>query len=343
MFRLSPLTRLRIKHFTTNTRGYYSLWILGVILTITMCADLIANDHPLIVYYKGEVSFPVLFFYPETRFGGQLEIEADYTDPYILDKIQKHGWYVMPLIPYHHDSISTNLIGNLPEFPSSRHLLGVDTFGRDILAYTIYGLRTSLCFGFMLTLLSSIIGIAIGAVQGFYGGKIDIITQRIIEIWSGLPVLYLLIILGSMIELTFLWLLAIMLLFKWTILVNIVRAECLRTRNLDYVKAAHVLGVPSYKIIFRHILPNAMITTFTLLPFIMSGSISSLMVLDFLGLGLHMSTPSLGELILQGKNNLFAPWLACMAFTLIATCFSLLLFIGEAIRDAFDPHKMEQM
>ncbi|MBL0941133.1 MAG: ABC transporter permease [Alphaproteobacteria bacterium] len=337
--KISPLTQRRIQHFKANRRGFWSLWIFSVIFIFTLFAEFIANDKPLMVSFDDELYYPVFKSYSETTFGGEFEAEANYKDPYVSELIQKKGWMLWPPLRYSYNTINYNLHQPAPSSPSRENLLGTDDQGRDVLARLIYGFRLSVLFGLTLTLFSSIIGVVAGAVQGYFGGVIDITFQRVIEIWSGLPVLFLLIILGSLVEPNFWWLISLMLLFSWMSLVNVVRAEFLRARNFDYVKAARALGLPTPLIMFRHVLPNAMVATLTYIPFILNGSITTLTSLDFLGFGLPPGSPSLGEMLAQGKNNLYAPWLSLTSFTVVAFLLTLLVFIGEAIRDAFDPRK----
>ncbi|MBW1996957.1 MAG: ABC transporter permease [Deltaproteobacteria bacterium] len=341
-FRISPLTRRRLMNFRANRRGYWSLWVFLALFVTSLFAEFIANDKPLILRYDGEFYFPVLFEYPETAFGGFLPTEADYRDPEVAELIEEKGWMIWPPVPYSYDTINYDLKVPAPAPPSADNWLGTDDQGRDVVARLIYGFRISVLFGLILTVLSSLVGIAAGAVQGYFGGWIDLLFQRFIEIWSGLPILYLLIILASVVEPNFWWLLGLMLLFSWMSLVGVVRAEFLRVRNFDYVRAARALGVSDTMIMFRHILPNAMVATLTFLPFILNGSITTLTALDFLGFGLPPGSPSLGELLNQGKNNLQAPWLGITAFMVLAVMLSLLIFIGEAVRDAFDPRKTER-
>jgi microcin C transport system permease protein len=338
---VTPLTRRRIANFKKNRRGYYSFWIFLVLFILSIFAEFIANDKPMMVKYNGEIYVPVLFKYAETEFGGDFGTEADYRDPYVKELIEKKGdgWIVWPLIRYSYRTINYDLPTPAPSAPTWDNLLGTDDQGRDVMARTIYGFRISVLFGLILTISSSVIGIAAGAVQGYFGGKTDLFFQRFIEIWSGLPVLFILILLASLVTPNFWWLLGIMLLFNWTTLVSVVRAEFLKARNLEYVKAAKALGVGEYTIIFRHVLPNAMVSALTFLPFILTGAITTLTSLDFLGFGLPVGSPSLGELLAQGKSNLQAPWLGFTAFIVLAIMLSLLIFIGEAIRDAFDPRK----
>lgn len=306
---------------------------------ITFFAEFIANDRPLLVKFQGEYYTPVFQAYPETTFGGQFKTEADYRDPYVRGLIEKEGWLIFPPIPYDYTTFNYDLQTPAPSPPSPENWLGTDDQGRDLLARLIYGFRISIWFGLTLTFFSSIIGIAAGAIQGYFGGIIDLSFQRFMEIWHGLPVLYLLIILASLVEPNFWWLLGLMLLFSWMSLVDVVRAEFLRARNFDYVRAARALGVREYVILWRHVLPNAMVSAITFIPFILNGSITTLTSLDFLGFGLPPWSPSLGELLAQGKANPNAPWLGMTGFLVLAITLSLLIFIGEAVRDALDPRK----
>jgi len=336
---LSPIAQRRWASFKANKRGWWSLWIFGIIFFISLFAEFIANDKPLVVSYKEQLYYPVFVDYPETKFGGDFETAADYRDEYVAELIEADGWMLWPPVRYSYDTINYASELPAPAPPSRENLLGTDDQGRDVVARVIYGFRISVLFGLTLTLFSSIIGVTVGAVQGFLGGWVDLLGQRFMEIWSGLPMLYLLIIMASIIEPNFWWLLGIMLLFSWMSLVGVVRAEVLRARNLDYVKAARALGVNRWRILARHIVPNAMVATLTLLPFILNGSISTLTSLDFLGFGLPPGSASLGELLAQGKQNMQAPWLGISAFLVLAIMLSLLIFIGEAVRDAFDPRK----
>jgi microcin C transport system permease protein len=340
--RITPLTRRRLDNFRANRRGFWSLWIFLVLFGASLFAELVANDRPLLISYEGSFYYPILHDYPETTFGGFLPSAADYRDPDVAKMITEKGWIVWPLIPFSYRTI-TDAPGPYPAAPSRIDWLGTDDQGRDVLARLIYGFRISVLFGLTLTVLSSVIGVAAGAVQGYFGGLADLGFQRFIEIWDGLPVLYLLIILATFVEPNFWWLLGLMLLFSWTGLVAVVRAEFLRARNFDYVRAARALGVSNRVIIFRHVLPNAMVATMTFLPFILNGSITTLTSLDFLGFGLPPGSPSLGELLAQGKANLQAPWLGITAFVVLALMLSLLIFVGEAVRDAFDPRKVTPM
>ncbi len=341
--RITPLTRRRLRNFKANRRGFWSLWIFLVLFTVTLFAEFIANDKPLVISYDGELYFPVFVSYPETVFGGDFETEADYRDPYLAELIEERGgWMLWPPIRYSYGTINLDLPVPAPAPPSAENWLGTDDQGRDVVARAIYGFRISVLFGLVLTLFSSVVGVAAGAVQGYFGGWTDLLFQRFIEIWSGLPVLFLLIILASVVDPNFWWLLGIMLLFSWMQLVGVVRAEFLRARNFDYVRAARALGVSNAKIMFKHLLPNAMVATLTFVPFILNGSITTLTSLDFLGFGLPPGSPSLGELLAQGKANLQAPWLGITAFSVLAVMMSLLIFIGEAVRDAFDPRRMPQ-
>ncbi|QKT03456.1 ABC transporter permease [Ectothiorhodospiraceae bacterium 2226] len=337
--RLSPLNQRRFENFRANRRGWWSLWIFLTLFVISLGAEFIANDKPLVVNYDGRLYFPVVQYLPETTFGGVLPIEAYYRDHYVQEMIEERGWMIWPLIPYSYQTVNYNLAQPAPSPPSADNWLGTDDQGRDVLARIIYGFRISILFGLALTVLSSIIGVIAAATQGYFGGWVDLLGQRMVEIWAGLPVLYILIIMAAIIEPNFWWLLGLMLLFSWVALVGVVRAEVLRVRNFDYVRAARSLGVSNIGIMFRHVLPNAMVATLTFLPFIMNGSITTLTSLDFLGFGLPPGSPSLGELLAQGKNNLHAPWLGISAFLVLAVMLSLLIFIGEAVRDAFDPRK----
>jgi microcin C transport system permease protein len=334
---MTPITRRRLQHFSSNRRGYWSLWIFLILFFISLFAEGVANDKPLLVIFGERFIFPVFETIPETEFGGEFATETEYRDEFVRDLIEKKGKIYWSLIPYSYDTINYNLPSAAPSAPNSENWLGTDDQGRDVVARLIYGFRISVLFGLVLTILSSIIGVAAGAVQGYFGGRVDILGQRFIEIWSGLPVLFLLIILSSFVEPNFWWLLLIMLLFSWMGLVGVVRAEFLRGRNLEYVRAARALGLSHGRIMFRHILPNAMVATMTFMPFILSGSITTLTALDFLGFGLPPGSPSLGELLAQGKANLHAPWLGIAGFAVISLQLSLLVFIGEAVRDAFDP------
>tara|TARA_X000000950_G_scaffold50887_1_gene59949 strand:- start:724 stop:1746 length:1023 start_codon:yes stop_codon:yes gene_type:complete len=336
----SPLTLRRLKNFKSNRRGYYSTLVFMFLFFISIFAEMIANDKPLIIFFDGNLKFPIIQEIPETYFGGEFETEADYKDPFVKDLIENKGFFLMPMIEYSYDTINYDLRIPSPSPPTLENLLGTDDQGRDVLARLIYGFRISVFFGLILTVLSSFIGIIVGGVQGYYGGKIDLFGQRFIEIWSGLPVLYLLIIISSFIEPSFWILLFIMLLFSWMSLEGVVRAEFLRARNFEYIKAAKALGVSNLNIMYRHVLPNAMVATLTLMPFILSGSIATLTSLDFLGFGLPPGSPSLGEMVAQGKANLQAPWLGLSAFITLSLQLSLLVFVGEAVRDAFDPRKV---
>ncbi len=368
-FKLSPINQRRWRIFKENRRGYWSLLIFSVLFLLTLFAELIANDRPLVVRYQGETLFPVLVDYPESKFGGFLAV-TDYKDPVILEEIEKNGWMIWPPIRYSYSSINKDYPrikgpeGRCLGFPApppwatkaelceappdqiaryklfgNTNWLGTDDQGRDVLARVIYGFRISIIFGLLLTLFASIIGIAAGAVQGYFGGKVDLFFQRVLEIWSSIPSLYVLLIISAVLVPGFWTLLGILLLFQWVSLVGLVRAEFLRGRNFEYVRAARALGLSNIKIMFKHLLPNAMVATLTFLPFKLSGAISALTALDFLGLGLPPGSPSLGELLLQGKSNLQAPWLALTAFFSLGIVLSLLIFIGEAVRDALDPRK----
>ena len=337
---MTPLNRRRLAHFRASKRGMISLIVFGAMFFVSLFAELLANDRPVLIRYDGAFYMPVFRDYPETTFGGDLPTNAVFTDPEVQKMIAQKGWALWPIIPYRYDTIITGEGRNSLLPPSLKHPLGTDDQARDVTARLIYGFRISVLFGLILTVLSSIIGIAAGAVQGYFGGWVDLTFQRVLEVWSSMPTLYLLIILASFIQPGFWVLLGIMLLFSWMALVGYVRAEFLRGRNFDYVRAARALGMMDVRIMFRHILPNALTTSITFLPFILAGSVTTLTALDFLGFGLPPGSPSLGELVLQGKNNLNAPWLAFTAFAIIALMMSLLVFIGEAVRDALNPRKV---
>ncbi|MBX3530910.1 MAG: ABC transporter permease [Rhizobiaceae bacterium] len=359
---LSPLNQRRWANFKANRRGYWSLWIFLVLFVLSLGAEFIANDKPIIASYKGELLFPVVVDYPEEKFGGFLAV-TDYRDPFIQDEIEANGWMVWPPIRYSYRTVNNEIPVAAPAKPSwlydietrcSRYpggagdanctvgnwnWLGTDDQARDVLARIIYGFRISVLFGLILTAASALIGVSAGAVQGYFGGWTDLIFQRVIEIWSSIPVLYLILIIAAVLPPGFFILLGIMLLFSWVAFVGVVRAEFLRARNFEYVNAARALGVPNRTIMFRHLLPNAMVATLTFLPFILNGSITTLTSLDFLGFGLPPGSASLGELLRQGQRNLNAPWLGITGFLTLSIMLSLLIFIGEATRDAFDPRK----
>lgn len=338
--RLNAINQARWERFKANRRGYWSLKLFVVIFILSLAAELIANDKPLLVSYQNQLYTPFLVNYSETTLGGEFRTAADYQDPVLLKNIEDNGWAIWAPVRYSYNSINFTTDVPFPAPPSFQHWLGTDENGSDVLAQVLYGLRISILFGLMLTLLASIIGITVGATQGYYGGKVDLIGQRIIEVWSGMPTLFLIILLSSVVQPNFWWLLAITVTFGWMSLVGVVRAEFLRTRNFDYIRAARAMGVRDGTIMRRHMLPNAMVATLTFLPFILCGSITTLTSLDFLGFGLPIGSPSLGSLLLQGKNNLQAPWLGITAFLVLASLLSLLIFIGEAVRDAFDPSKV---
>lgn len=362
---LSPVNRRRWQNFKANRRGWWSFWIFLVLFVAALFSNVIANDRPLVVSYKGEILFPVLVDYPEEKFGGFLAI-TNYRDPYNRDEIENNGWMIWPPIRYSFDTPNTEAPTPAPSPPAfllspaqrcaayadgvndkdcvfgNMNWLGTDDQGRDVVARALYGFRISVLFGLTLAIVSSIVGVAIGAVQGYYGGLTDLLMQRFIEIWNAVPTLYLLIIVSSVIAPSFLVLLLILLAFSWTHLVGVVRAEFLRARNFEFVRAARALGVGNLTIMRRHLLPNAMVATLTFLPFILNGSITTLTSLDYLGFGLPAGYPSLGELLRQGKTNVFAPWLGITGFMVVAVMLSLLIFIGEAVRDAFDPRKTFQ-
>lgn len=337
---MTPIAQRRLQQFRSNRRGYYSLWIFSVLFCFSLGAEFIANDKPIMMKHAGEYWFPVIFSYSEQELGGELPIEAQYGDPYIVDLVSKSGgWMLWPPITYTYDEVDLYLENPAPASPSIRHILGTDDGGKDTFARLIYGFRLSVLFGLSLTIVSATIGITVGAVQGYFGGLVDLIGQRIVEIIGNLPVLLLLIILASVVEPNVFWLLGILAIFSWIPLVGLVRAEFLRTRNFEYVIAARALGVKDRDLILRHVLPNAMVATLTFLPFILSGAVISLTSLDFLGFGLPAGSASLGELLAQGKANLHAPWLGLTGFFTLAVMLTLLIFIGEGVRDAFDPRK----
>ena len=336
---LSPLTTRRFQIFRSNRRGWWSMWIFALLFFVSLFAEFVANDKPLLIYYQQSVYFPIFKAFPETEFGGDFQTEADYGDPFVQQLIEQEGWMVWPPIRYHHKTVTWDLKGPAPSPPDSKNLLGTDDQARDVLARVIYGFRVSVLFGFTLTILSAVVGVISAAVQGYFGGWIDLLFQRFIEVWSSMPTLYLLIILSSVIQPNFWWLLGLLLLFSWMGFVGVVRAEFLRARNLEFVRAARGLGVSNWTIMFRHILPNAMVATLTFMPFTLAGSVTALTGLDYLGFGLPPGSASLGELLAQGKANLHAPWLGLTGFFIIGLILTLLIFIGEAVRDAFDPRK----
>lgn len=336
---ITPLTARRLANFRANRRGYWSLWIFLILFTLSLFAEFIANDKPLLVRYDGAFYTPIFNAYPETTFGGDFETEADFTDPFVVELIEEKGWLVMPLIPFSFDTPVTDLPTPAPSPPTAQNWLGTDDQARDVTARVIYGFRISVLFGLALTILASVIGVIAGAIQGYYGGWIDLSFQRFIEIWEGLPYLFVLLIVASLFVPGFWTLLFIMLLFSWTGLVGVVRAEFLRARNFDYVRAARALGLGNRLIMFRHVLPNAMVATITFLPFTLVGGLTALTGLDFLGLGLPPGSPSLGELLKQAKENFTAKWLTFAAVFSITIMLMLVVFVGEAVRDAFDPRK----
>ncbi|MGE3832300.1 MAG: ABC transporter permease [Parvibaculaceae bacterium] len=362
LFKLSGLNQRRWHLFKANRRGYWSFWVFLFFFAISVFAPLLANDRPVLVQYKGEYLFPTFTDYPEEKFGGFLA-RTDFRDPFIQDEINNNGWAIWPLIRYSYNTVNNELpepAPSRPAFELDRELacgkypqgsadpnctfgnlnwLGTDDQGRDVIARLVYGYRISVAFGLILVVISSIIGVAAGAVQGYFGGWTDLLFQRFIDIWTAVPLLYLLIILGAFITPTFWILLFILVLFSWTALVGVVRAEFLRARNFEYVRAARALGLSNIKIMFKHLLPNALVSTVTFMPFIIAGSVTTLTALDFLGFGLPPGSPSLGELLNQGKQNLQAPWLGFTGFLVTSVMLTLLVFIGEAVRDALDPRK----
>ena len=338
-WRVSPIGARRLVAFEANRRGAVALRVFLVLFGFALLAEVVANDRPLLVRYDDGFYTPFLALYPETTFGGIFETEAVYRDPEVEALIEEKGWILWPPIPFSYDTVVKDLDHPAPSPPDKRNWLGTDDQARDVLARVIYGFRISVLFGLVLTILSSVIGVLMGAVQGWFGGWVDLLCQRFMEIWGGLPVLYLLIIIASFLAPSFWTLLGIMLLFSWMSLVDVVRAEFLRARNFDFVRAARALGASNAVLMFRHVLPNAMVSALTFMPFVLNGSITTLTSLDFLGFGMPPGSPSLGELLSQGKNNLQAPWLGITGFVVVALMLSLLVFIGEAVRDAFDPRK----
>ncbi|PWR01604.1 peptide ABC transporter permease [Meridianimarinicoccus roseus] len=368
--RLSPLNQRRWRNFRANGRAYWSLIVFSLLFGLSLFAEFIANDKPILVQYRGEYFTPIFNFYPETAFGGDFATEAIYRDVEVrclivsggledcwddpegvIAQVEdtgafdgadvERGWLIWPLIPFSYDTIN-DIEGTAPSAPDGTHWLGTDDTARDVLARVIYGFRLSVLFALVVTALTSVIGVAAGAVQGYFGGWVDLIFQRVIELWGATPSLYIIIIVAAIFQMDFWLLVFLMTLFGWTALVGVVRAEFLRARNFEYVRAARALGVGNATIMFRHVLPNAMVATLTMLPFVITGTLGSLAALDFLGFGLPSSAPSLGELTLQAKQNLQAPWLGFTAFFTFAIMLSLLVFIFEGVRDAFDPRKTFQ-
>ena len=340
MLNLSSITQRRVAQFKRNKRGYYSSIIFAILFFISLFAEIVANDKPIFVWYNGAAYAPIVKSYAEIEFGGEFETEADYRDEFVEDLINEKGFMIWPPIKYSYKTINYNLTEPAPSAPSLENLLGTDDQGRDVLARLIYGFRISVLFGLILTICGSIIGVTIGAMEGYFGGWFDLLSQRFIEVWSGMPVFFLLIIMSSVITPSFFSLLILMLLFSWMTLVDVVRAEFLKARSLDYIRAAKALGVSTPVIMFKHALPNAMVAALSMMPFVLTGSITTLTGLDFIGFGLPPGSASLGELLSQGKNNLQAPWLGITAFLSLAVMLSLLTFVGEAVRDAFDPRKI---
>lgn len=338
-FKFSSINQRRISNFKANKRGYYSMCVFLSLLVITLPAEFLLNDRPLIVSYKNHLYYPVFVDYPESVFNGFLA-KTDYRDPFIRDEINANGWMIWPPFKYSYRTINKNPVTPVPSPPTAENPLGTDNQSRDVLARLIYGFRTTIIFSIILTFFSSIIGIVAGAVQGYFGGLVDLVFQRFIEIWSGLPMFFLLIILFSIFSPGFWLLLGVLLIFTWAGLSGVVRAEFLRARNLDYVKAARALGVSSFNIIRKHVLPNAMVAAITYLPFTFGSAITMMIALDFLGFGLPSDSASLGELLAQGRANIQAPWLGIVGFCSVSITLVLIIFIGEAIRDAFNPKKV---
>jgi microcin C transport system permease protein len=335
--KLSPIAQRRIRAFRANRRGWWALWIFAGLFVVSLGSNFIANDKPLLMRINNHLYFPVLVRHTELELGGQLPFEPDYRSPYMKQLVaQGHGWMVFPLVPFSYDTINYDLTVPAPSAPSKENWLGTDDQGRDVLARAIHGIRISILFGLALTLVTVLVGVVVGAIQGYFGGLVDLLGQRLLDVWSGLPVLYILIILASFVTPNFWWLLGVMAMFSWLALVDVVRAEFLRGRALEYVRAARALGLSDARIMLRHVLPNALSATLTFVPFMVGGAISTLAALDFLGFGLPAGSPSLGELTLQSTQNMQAPWLAVTAVLSIGMVLTLLVFIGDAVRDAFD-------
>jgi microcin C transport system permease protein len=339
LINLTAINRERWQRFKNNRRGYVSLWLFVALFGLSLLAELVANNVPIVVHYQDDWYFPVVKEYSELDFGGDFAVTADYRDEYIAELINQSGWMLWPPIRFDYSAINYHLPTPAPSPPSADNWLGTDDLGRDVLARLIYGFRISVVFGLLLTLATSVVGIAVGAVQGFYGGKIDLLGQRFLEVWSSVPTLFVLIIIASMVPPSFWILLAILLLFGWMSLVGVVRAEFLRARNFEYVLAARSMGVSNAAIMWRHLLPNAMVATITFIPFLLVGGVTSLTALDFLGFGLPPGSASLGEMVSQGKNNLHAPWIGLSVFVVLSLLLTLLVFVGEAVRDAVDPNR----
>ncbi|MEM7079713.1 MAG: ABC transporter permease [Pseudomonadota bacterium] len=333
------LARRRWQNFRRNRRGFYSLCIFLALLITSLFAEFIANDKPILFSDGERLYIPVWFTYLETDIGGDLPLEIDFRDPQVQAMIKDSGWAIWPPIPFAHDTIDWNLGVPAPAPPDDRHLLGTDALASDILAKSIYGFRLSVLFGLALTVAASLIGVIVGLMQGYFGGLVDLIGQRVVEIWSGLPILFVLIILASMFQPSVILLLGILILFSWMALVGVVRAECLRARNLEFVRAARALGTSNWVIMRRHVLPNAAVAAITFIPFLLNGSITTLTALDFLNFGLPYGSPSLGHLLSQAKANLHAPWIGITVFVVLGTTLTLLIFVGEAVRDAFDARR----
>lgn len=337
--KLSKVNQQRITMFKQNKRAYYSFWLLALMFLLSLISEFIANDKPLVLKYQDKFYFPIFTTYMDKDFGGDFPTPADYKDPFIIKNIEQNGWMIMPIIPFSFNTVDYDINVPTPSSPDSKHWLGTDDEGRDIVARILYGFRLSVIFSFLLTLISSIIGIITGAIQGYFGGKIDLIFQRVMEIWETLPQLFIIIIIASIFTPSFWSLLIILIAFSWLSLTGLVRAEFLRTRNMEYVKAAKAMGASNFRIMFKHILPNAVIATITFVPFLLAEGITALTALDFLGLGLPAEYPSLGDLVRQGKDNLQAPWIGISIFIVLSMLLSLLIFIGEGVRDAFDTRK----
>ena len=330
---------MSVDKYIKNKRSKVALVFLGIVMLISFFAEFIANDKPLLLKYEEEYYFPIFKVYTDARFGGDFPTEANYKDEFVRENIEEKGYMIMPLIEFSYNTVDYELNEPFPARPSKRHLLGTDEEGRDIVARLLYGVRLSIVFAFLLTFFSSILGICVGAIQGYFGGKVDIILQRFIEIWESMPQMFALIIIASVFVPSFFTLLFILMLFSWTELTGMVRAEFLRARNFEYVKAAKAIGVSNFRIMWKHILPNALVTTITFVPFILASAIVALTALDFLGLGMGYETPSLGDLVRQGKDNLQAPWIGLSIFFVLSLLLTSLIFIGEGVRDAMDKRK----
>lgn len=337
--KLSQVNQGRFERFKANRRAVWSFWIFSFFFVISMASELVANDKPLFIEYDGGWYFPFIKVYQETEFGGDFELEADYKDEFVAELIDEKGWMLWPPIRYSYDTINYNLPSPAPSPPTADNWLGTDDKGRDVVARLLYGFRVAVLFGFTVMVFSAVLGVFLGALQGYYGGWFDLLFQRFMEIWGSMPQLFILIILMSIVKPSFFWLVLVTLLWGWMGFVGVVRAEFFKTRNFEYVQAAKTMGMPDGRIMFKHVLPNAMVATMTFMPFVLTSSIGLLTSLDFLGFGMPVGSPSLGELLAQGKANLHAPWLGLTSFFIVGFMLTTLIFIGEGVRDAFDPRK----